>query len=396
MSPLEQPDIDLARLRAGRLERLRAELRRADVPLAILVNPVSLRYAVDHREYASFQSRIPTFSLFVAAEGPVVMHGAFIESSGIIDEFRPSHCLNSFDGGLDLTEHARRLAGEVKDFLRHMGIGDSFPRVAAERLTPITTQALLQAGLEVQDAEGLVERARAIKSAEEVTCLRHSIAVAEHGMERMRDALEPGISENQLWSILHQVNIAHDGDWIDGRMLCSGARTNPWIQEASGKIIQAGELVAFDTDLIGPFGYCVDISRTFHCKPGRPSDEQRRLYRTAYEQLQTNIALIRPGMGFREYADKSWPIPDEFVSSRYGLVAHGVGMADEYPDIVNPQDWETGGYDGVIEENMTLCVESYIGREDGAEGVKLEEQLLVTADGTQLLSTFPFEEDLLG
>ena len=73
-----------------------------------------------------------------------------------------------------------------------------------------------------------------------------------------------------------------------------------------------------------------------------------------------------------------------------------MGLADEYPDIVHPLDWQESGYDGVIEENMTLCVESYIGREGGGEGVKLEQQLLVTAEGSRLLSTFPFEDCLLG
>jgi Xaa-Pro aminopeptidase len=172
--------------------------------------------------------------------------------------------------------------------------------------------------------------------------------------------------------------------------------TNPWYQECGEKLIRIGDLVAFDTDLIGPFGYCADISRTFHCGPGKPSETQKRLYRHAYEQIQYNIALPRPGMAFREYAEQSWKIPEEFLANRYMCLAHGVGMVDEYPDIVHPLDWEETGYDGVIEENMTLCVESYIGEEGGAEGVKLEEQVLVTAEGVQILSTFPFEEELLG
>ena len=70
-------------------------------------------------------------------------------------------------------------------------------------------------------------------------------------------------------------------------------------------------------------------------------------------------------------------------------------MADEYPDIPHLIDWEDFGYDGVIEENMVLCVESYMGRVGGCNGVKLEEQVLVTASGVERLSSFPFEEALL-
>ena len=70
-------------------------------------------------------------------------------------------------------------------------------------------------------------------------------------------------------------------------------------------------------------------------------------------------------------------------------------MGDEWPCIPWPIDWERDGYDGVLEENMVICVESFIGSEHGGEGVKLEEQVLVTRDGYQLMSTFPFEERLL-
>ncbi len=101
------------------------------------------------------------------------------------------------------------------------------------------------------------------------------------------------------------------------------------------------------------------------------------------------------GKSFRELSEASWRAPDEFIENRYVCMFHGVGLADEYPDIAHPLDWDAYGHDGVIQENMVLCVESYIGQTGDTEGVKLEEQVLVTADGIQTLSTFPFEESLL-
>ena len=76
-------------------------------------------------------------------------------------------------------------------------------------------------------------------------------------------------------------------------------------------------------------------------------------------------------------------------------MVHGVGLADEWPSIVYPQDWAGYGYDGVIELKMILSVESYIGTENGHEGVKLEEMVLITETGVERLSTYPFEEQLL-
>src|SRR5262249_55960380 len=158
---------------------------------------------------------------------------------------------------------------------------------------------------------------------------------------------------------LHHANIAHGGEWIEGRLLGSGANANPWGQECSDKIIRAGELVAFDTDMVGPFGYCADVSRTFLCPPGAPTREQRRLYQTAVEQLDFNMALIRAGLPFREFAEKAWKIPAEFTKNRYGVLAHGIGMCDEYPAIAHQMDWSEQGEEGVLEEGMALCIESY-------------------------------------
>jgi len=212
----------------------------------------------------------------------------------------------------------------------------------------------------------------------------------------MHEQARSGMRENELWALLVHANAEHGGEWMDTRLLTSGGRTNPWYQECGEKLIRVGDLVAYDTDLVGPLGYCADISRTFHVGPGKPSAEQKRLYQHAYEQIHTNIDLIKPGTSYREFMEKSWPIPDEFLDNRYGCMVHGVGLVDEYPDIPHALDWDDYGYDGVFEENMTLCMEeSYIGSQGGSEGVKLEEQILLTSDGVQILSTFPYESDLL-
>ncbi|MEM7342334.1 MAG: M24 family metallopeptidase, partial [Actinomycetota bacterium] len=104
---------------------------------------------------------------------------------------------------------------------------------------------------------------------------------------------------------------------------------------------------------------------------------------------------IGPGVTFREYAERAWDVPDRFHGNRYYLSAHGCGMTGEYPYLYHRADFGDAGYDGVIEPGMTLCVESYLGAGSGGEGVKLEQQVLVTDAGTEVLSTFPFEGELL-
>jgi Xaa-Pro dipeptidase len=127
----------------------------------------------------------------------------------------------------------------------------------------------------------------------------------------------------------------------------------------------------------------------------RPTDAQRRLYAAAYDQLHTNMTLIKPGMTFREFSERSWAMPGKFFRNRYSCLAHGIGLVDEYPSVAYFKDWSGGGYDGTFESGMTLCIESYIGEEDGQEGVKLEQQVLLTDAGCTPLSTFRFETDWL-
>ena len=385
---LPKPDIDVDALRSYRLGRVLEQMDVADVDLLVLLNPVSLRYAADWREYSLYQSHIQVFDLFVQRDGTMDMHGAYGTLPPLITGRSPSHALNSFDGGLDLETNADDFAADV---LALTGRG---ARVAVEQVNPCVTHALRDQSLRVIDAEPLMEAARYVKSPEEIQCLRHSIAVAEAAIDLIRSASQPGVTENQLLSVLHQVNVANDGEWIDARMLCSGPRTNPWYQMATDREIATGDLVAIDTDMIGPFGYCADVSRTWLVGDG-PSAQQRELYRLAHAEITHNAMLLEVGRSFREISEKAFRQAEEFSAHRYTCLAHGVGMTDEYPKIAYRQDWPDEGYDGEILADTVLTVESFVGSDRGGPGVKLEDMYLVTDDGPQRLSTYPFEEALL-
>ena len=158
---------------------------------------------------------------------------------------------------------------------------------------------------------------------------------------------------------------------------------------------RGGSAVAFDCDMIGPMGYCADISRTWLCGPGKPSKQQKALYKLAYEEVHHNISVLKAGMTFREFSRKAFKPRKNCLPNHYMVLSHGIGMCDEYPSIYYDVDWKDRGFDGVIEENMTLCIESYMGPVGGNEGVKLERQVLVTKTGCIPLDKYPFEDELL-
>ena len=163
-----------------------------------------------------------------------------------------------------------------------------------------------------------MEHARCVKSPDEIAGMAHALAVCDGGMARMREALQPGMTENALWALLHETNIRNGGEFIETRCFASGGRTNPWFQECSNRVIRPGDLVAFDTDMIGPMGFCCDVSRTFHTGPGKANDEQRRMYGLAIEQVQHNLGLLKAGVSFREISEKSFVLPEPYLANAAG------------------------------------------------------------------------------
>jgi Xaa-Pro aminopeptidase len=89
--------------------------------------------------------------------------------------------------------------------------------------------------------------------------------------------------------------------------LTAGPRTNPWYQECSDYVVQRGDMIAVDTDMIGPYGYCADLSRSWTCGHVPMTNLQWELYSAALEQIHHNLVLLRPGLSFREFNEKSWP-----------------------------------------------------------------------------------------
>ncbi len=386
-----KPEIDFERLHQYRIGRIRQELKRAGAAMCMLINPISLRYAVDYACYGQFQAHIPTTYLFVAADGPTVLFNAY-DPTCRADQLRQGQHTSFFDGGTELEPAAQKLAADVVDFLNEIGTDNR--RVALEYVNPSIVHALASRGLEVTDGVAVSGLARTIKSADEIECIRWSIAVAEHGVAKLKEAIAPGVTELQLWGLLNYNNLANHGTWHDGRMLASGARINPWLQEASSKRVESGDLVGFDTDMIGPNGYFADISRTFHCGPGKPTPRQKELYRLAYDEVQHNIELLKPGLTFSDFQRMAFKQDPVYHENAYVCVVHAVGMCDEYPRI-NPAFRGPVSYDGTFEAGMVICVESYVGAPGETDGVKLEEQVLITETGPEVMTTYPFEDALL-
>lgn len=394
----ESEGIDLSAVRRYRLGRVRDEMAARGIGAVILSDPVNIRYATGTRNMQVFSMRnAPARYLLLTADRSILFEFTGCEHLGegyeTVDEVRSSRTASFVAAGPDIGQRERNWSAEMAGLIGELVGKDAI--VGMERMNAGTAIAMAGQGLRIVDAQEPVEMARAIKSEEEMKCVRASLRATEAGVAELRDAIRPGLTENELWSVLHRAVIARNGDYCETRLLNAGHRTNPWFQETSTSLIGENELIALDTDVVGCHGYYSDFSRTFFSGPGKPSAEQRELYKVAHEQVHHNMSILRPGMSFRDYAEAAWDIPAKYYAYRYYLSAHGCGMTGEYPYLYHRGDFPDAGYDGEVLPGMTLCVESYIGAEDGREGVKLEQQVLVNETGIELLSLFPFEDALL-
>ena len=390
---------DLATMRRYRLERIREQLRARDLAGIYLYDPLNVRYATDTTNMQIWTMHNPVRACFVATDGPVILYDFhncehLSDHSEVVDEVHPGISWFYFEAGDRVEEQAQKWAKITADLVKKHGGGNK--RLAFDQIDSHGIPHLNSHGIEVIYGEDIMEEARKIKSVDEITCMRRAVIACEAAMHDMEAKLRPGMSENDLWAILHAENIRRGGEWIETRLLSSGPRTNPWFQESSSRIIEDGDLVSFDTDLIGSYGFCCDISRTWLAGDGRPTNEQRSLYQIAVEQIDHNRELLAPGVSFRDLSHRGKSLPDEYLANRYSVLYHGVGLCDEYPAIRYPSDWESVGYEGTLEPGMVVCVESYVGRHGGHEGVKLEDQILITETGYEQLSAYPLDERLMG
>ena len=345
--------VDFARMHRERVQRAQRALSDRGIAAALVFQLNNVRY-VSFPGVGTVGSMQHTFRwALVPAEGNVILwdyagqweppedsdgtserSGRVTQAMHIPDffsgELRPMYGLRYFPQGSNAPEGVRAFAAEIAEALNERGLTGE--KLAMDRAEATIFQALATRGIEICDAEEAFEHARAGKTVDELEMLRLNARTAALGIDALRERLRPGVTENELWGTMMGTAMANGGGWANTRLLSSGQRTNPWAQEASDKVVAAGELVGLDTDLAGRWGYFTDVSRTYLCGDGAPSDQQRRLYQGAHGFVHGNIELMRVGASWAELSEQmKRRMPKEYYDGRYPMIAHGVGISDEYP-----------------------------------------------------------------
>ncbi len=394
----------LPHMRSWRHQRLTDAVVTRDYGGILMFDPLNIRYATDSTNMQLWNTHNPFRACLICADGYMVVwdykNAMFLSRfNPLVAEQRTGADLFYFDRGDQLGIAASRFSTEVRDLIAEHGGANM--RLGVDKPMLHGLRALEAVGFEVFPGEELTEKARSIKGPDEILAMRCASHACEAACYAMEDAARTGVpggnmSEDDIWAVLHAENIRRGGEWIETRLLSSGPRTNPWFQECGGRVVQNNEIVAFDTDLVGAYGICVDISRTWWIGDQKPRPDMVEAMQVGVAHIEQNMQMLKPGVSFNELTHNTHVLPDKYQKLKYGCLMHGVGLCDEWPLIAYPDKWIEGAFDYELQPGMTLCVEALISPEDGDFSIKLEDQVLITEDGFENLTRYPHDPALMG
>ena len=395
---------DLQAMRAYRHARLTQHVVDRDYGGVLMFDPLNIRYATDSTNMQLWNTHNPFRAVLVCADGYMVIwdykNSPFLSTfNPLVREQRSGASMFYFSNGDSNDQAADAFVPEVVDLLREHSGGNM--RLAVDKIMVPGYRALIAAGIDVMEGEELTEKARSIKGPDEIKAMRCANHACETTVRLMEDFARENAgngttTEDDIWAVLHAENIRRGGEWIETRLLASGPRTNPWFQECGPRVTQKNEVISFDTDLIGAYGICIDISRSWWIGPNKPRPDMIYAMQHAVEHIQTNMDMLRPGVNMQDPSRNTHVLDDKFQAQKYGCLMHGVGLCDEWPLIAYPDKMVEGAFDYDLQPGMTLCVEAAVGEVGGDFTIKLEDQVLITEDGFENLTTYPFDDALMG
>lgn len=394
---------NLARMRDYRWKRLTDAIVARGYGGLLMYDPLNIRYATDTTNMQLWNTHNPFRACLLCADGHMVMweykNSPFLVTfNPLVKELRSGATFFYNSTGDRGEAAAAGFAAQVDEVMReHAGTNR---RLAVDKIMVHGLRALERAGFEVMEGEEVTERVRAIKGPDDILAMRCAHHACEASIAEMEAFTRTNVpkgqtSEDAIWAELHRGNIARGGEWIETRLLASGRRTNPWFQECGPRIVQNNEIVAFDTDLIGAYGFCIDISRTWWIGDARPTNAMVSAMHHAMDHISTNMEMLKPGVSIHDLVHGGHQLEAQYWKQKYSCKMHGVGLCDEWPYVHYSDGWMDGAFDAVLEPGMVLCVEALVSPEDGEFSIKLEDQVLITETGFENLTRYPFDPRLL-
>ncbi|MGH6653783.1 MAG: M24 family metallopeptidase, partial [Actinocrinis sp.] len=386
--------VDFDRLRAYRLARARAALDASELGAVLVFDVNNIRYLTSTMIGEWARDKVARYALLTRTGEPVVWD--FGSAARHHQLYAPwLDPANSRAGMLGLRGSvapdaglSARAVAEVHSMLVEQGVAQLPLGVDIAEL-PMVLE-LQRVGLDVRDAQQVMLDARELKSADEIMLLTQAAAMVDGVYQTIVDALKPGIRENEVVALANKRLYEMGSDDVEAINAVSGERCSPHPHNFSDRLIRPGDQVFFD--IIQSFnGYRTCYYRTFNV--GRATESQRDAYKRAREWIDAAIDLVKPGVTTDVLA-RVWPSAPEFgfadEMEAFGLqFGHGLGLAlHERPIISRLNSLE---HPVELQEGMVFALETYCPATDGHSAARIEEEIVVTGDGPQVITLFPAE-----
>ena len=388
--------VNFARLRAYRLGRAKAALAASECGAFLLFDFYNIRYTTQTWIGGALGDKMTRYALLTrAADDPWLWDfGSAVRHHQQYSQWLPDQ--NCRPGMLGMRGAVAPSAGlmvsavkEIKGLLEDADLL-GLP-VGMDIAEPAFLFEMQRQGLTVVDCQQSMLDAREIKSADEIVLLNQAAAMVDGVYQDIVEALKPGVRENQIVALANQRLYELGSDQVEAVNAISGERCNPHPHNFTDRLIRPGDQAFFD--IIHSFnGYRTCYYRTFAV--GSSTVPQRDAYTKAREWMDAAIRTIRPGVGTDEVA-AVWPKANEFgfdnELAAFGLqFGHGLGLGLHERPIISRLNSMTEPIE--LRVGMVFALETYCPAADGFSAARIEEEVVVTAAGPQILTLFPAQE----
>jgi Xaa-Pro dipeptidase len=390
--------VDFGRLRAYRLGRTKASLQASDLGCLLLFDPNNLRYVTSTAIGTWERDKNIRFALVFRDEDPILWDfGSAARHHKLYCPWLPESSWRAWvppmRGAMaDATGIPDALAEMIRRELQERGL-DGEP-VGMDVPDMTTLLALQRQGIAITDSQPVMLEARKIKSADELALLDQAAGIVDAAYEEIHRLLRPGIRESEVVAAAMRVLFELGSEHVEAINAISGDRCNPHPHTFSDRLLRPGDQAFFDV-IHSYMGYRTCYYRTFNVSYATPA--QLDAYKQCREWLDNAIERVRPGATTDQIAEV-WPTAKEIgmadERAAFGLqFGHGLGVGlYEAPMISRLHSFD----DPVeLEIGMVFALETYCAAADGKSAARIEEEVIVTADGPEVITRFPADELLV-
>lgn len=394
-----QHRVDFDRLRKDRMQHLREQMLAHNLGALVLFAGANIRYATGSYQ-GNWKYNINIRYAVVPQNGEPILFEtagsdlqcAKIDLPWMAARIRPAITWQWAEGAVPYM--AERMAGSVVDALKEFGVEKE--RIGIDNLDMPALEAFQKSGLTIVNGWPAVSAARVVKTIDEVELLKQAASIGDAAMWKIKyEWLKPGVREREIEAKVHEFMLERGCEIIYDIIVASGGNTSPYRRWATDKLIRQGDLVIVDINAVGPSGYFIDFVRCFKCGGAqgmKMTQKEIDLYREVYDSMYAGIAQLKPG---KTTADVAAAFP-EYDDDKYNTVtlqqfAHSIGIT-LYEGMWMSRAYSLD-YPAEIKENMYFAIETFAGHPGLQQTCRLEENVLVTADGPVIFTLMEHMEE---